>query len=243
MIKIKSKIKRAAGVLAAGVLLATVAQAQLTATVSPGYQFAPGEVPTSSTLNLLGEPSIQIQGTVSGTVGLAAKSVSGDHLMDSVVDGITLDFNSASPRSIEVKAGGISSNQVALGGIQGTNLANNTVTTTNLAVNAVMPTNIFYGPITLSGATPTVDWSTAHVFLETLTANTTFSFANVISGQIITLVLIQGGSGSYTATWPAGIKWRGGVAPTLSTTVGQADIISILRASGNYYGNVSVGFY
>lgn len=95
------------------VTIVTTANAQLTAVVSPGYQFAPGEVPSTATLNQLGQPSIAISGTVTGTVGLGAKTVDGNNLKDSVVDNITTDYNASSPRAIEIKSGGVMSNQLS----------------------------------------------------------------------------------------------------------------------------------
>lgn len=95
------------------VLMPWRAEAQLTASVTPGYTFSPNEVPTTAKLNLLGQPNILISGTVSGTVGLAAKSVNGTHMTDNFVDGTTIDFNGSSPRAIEIKAGGVGATQLA----------------------------------------------------------------------------------------------------------------------------------
>src|SRR5690606_19820512 len=67
--------------------------------------------------------------------------------------------------------------------------------------------------------------TTAGINYLTLTANCTLTFPIAVAGQSFTLVLKQGGSGSYTITWPSSIvKWDGGVAPTLTTTVGAIDI-------------------
>ena len=84
------------------------ALATLTATVSPGYQLSPGETPTYAKLNQLGQPSILISGTVDGTTGLTAGSVYGNLLADSVPDGISLNYNSASPRQLQVRTNGVS---------------------------------------------------------------------------------------------------------------------------------------
>ncbi len=94
-------------------LVPAAALAQLTATVQPGYTFTAGERPTMATLNLLGQPTITIQGTVAGSTGLGAKSVTGDHLTDSVVDGVTLEYNTASPRAMRVKDAGITAAKLA----------------------------------------------------------------------------------------------------------------------------------
>lgn len=41
----------------------------------------------------------------------------------------------------------------------------------------------------------------------------------------LTLYLKQGGSGSYTVSWPAAVDWGTAGAPTLSTTVGHTDVV------------------
>lgn len=71
----------------------------------------------------------------------------------------------------------------------------------------------------------------------TLGANTTISFPSPGVGCFI-LKLIQGGSGSYTVTWPSNLKWPGGSAPTLTTTVGAWDIITIIW-DGTYFSATS----
>jgi hypothetical protein len=56
-------------------------------------------------LNALGTPSIQITGTLGGTnVALGAGTVSGTMLMDSVVDGVTINYNGSSPRGMQIPA-------------------------------------------------------------------------------------------------------------------------------------------
>lgn len=89
-------------IVACGPALAT-----LTATVTPGYQLSTGERPTTSTLNLLAQPSVLISGTVDGSTGLTPGSVYGNYLADSCVDDVTTYFNSSSPRAIAIKKGGV----------------------------------------------------------------------------------------------------------------------------------------
>ena len=96
--------------------------------------------------------------------------------------------------------------------------------------------------VAASGATETIPAPTAAGISDvTLTANCTFTFPTAVVGQSFTLVVRQGGSGSYTITWPASIvKWDGGVAPTLTTTVAAVDIISFVCVDGtNWFGFVS----
>lgn len=88
----------------------------------------------------------------------------------------------------------------------------------------------------------TVNWGNSNNQTRTLTAGVTFTFSDGISGATYKLKLTQGGSGSYTVTWPASVKWAGGSAPTLSTSVGAVDIVTFYFDGTNYYGMAGIGF-
>ncbi|HQV57967.1 MAG TPA: hypothetical protein PKV27_08135, partial [Ilumatobacteraceae bacterium] len=67
----------------------------------------------------------------------------------------------------------------------------------------------------------------SNVFRLVLTENVTFLAPNnPISGQVINLIIKQGGSGSYTVTWPDNFMFPGGTAPSLTSAVGSIDIMS-----------------
>lgn len=78
-------------------------------------------------------------------------------------------------------------------------------------------------------ASQAIDWTTGATQKVTLTANiTSLTFAHWVNGCVYALGLVQGGSGSYTVAFPssgASFKWKGGSAPTLTTTVGHTDWI------------------
>src|SRR5450759_2316424 len=80
--------------------------------------------------------------------------------------------------------------------------------------------------VAASEATQTIPAPTSAGIIDiTLTASCTLTFPTAVASQSFTLILRQGGSGSYTITWPSSIiKWDGGVAPTLTITVGAVDI-------------------
>ena len=65
---------------------------------------------------------------------------------------------------------------------------------------------------------------------------TLLTFSNLPSaGQtaIFTLRLVKDATGTSRAwTWPAPVKWPGGVAPTLTQTTGGRDVISLLTEDG-----------
>lgn len=92
-----------------------------------------------------------------------------------------------------------------------------------------------------AGATETIPApTTAGISYLTLTVACELTFPTAVAGQSFTLVLKQGGSGSYTITWPGTVKWAGGVAPTLTTTVGAIDVLGFICVDGtNWYGFVS----
>lgn len=96
---------------------------------------------------------------------------------------------------------------------------------------------------------PTADWDTAPgcdsgngrlIFLSNgnvrrhvLTANRIMcataingSVGGNVSGTILTLIIVQDGTGSRTITWDSTFKFTGGVAPTLTTTSGATDILT-----------------
>lgn len=86
-----------------------------------------------------------------------------------------------------------------------------------------------------------VDWSAGEVFGKTLAAGANaITFSNVTDGQTISVRLTSNGGGS-TASWPAGVKWPGGVAPTLTTPSGT-DIFTFMRENGVTYGIPSQAF-
>ena len=95
----------------------------------------------------------------------------------------------------------------------------------------------------LSGSiAPSTGTSSIKVF--TLVGNLTITgFSNPISMELqyLEFIITQGGTGSYTITWPSSVKWAGGVAPVLSTAVGAVDrlcLTSYTAAGTVWYGDL-----
>jgi len=86
-----------------------------------------------------------------------------------------------------------------------------------------------------------LDWNNSNVQSVTLGGNRTFTFANPLTGGRYLIVLKQDGTGSRTVTWPT-IKWRGGTAPTLTTTANKTDLITIVYDGTDYFGDSSLNF-
>lgn len=73
-----------------------------------------------------------------------------------------------------------------------------------------------------------------------LTANTTITFSNVVTGQTALVRLLQDGTGSRTVTWNPGtagatILWGGGTAPTLTTTANKTDVFGFYISNASLY--------
>jgi hypothetical protein len=80
-----------------------------------------------------------------------------------------------------------------------------------------------------------INWNTGYVFTQTLSANTTFTFSNQTSGQVIVVRLTNTAS-NYTVTWPT-VRWAAATAPTM--TVGaKSDVYTFIYDGSNTYGSV-----
>lgn len=93
-----------------------------------------------------------------------------------------------------------------------------------------------------SGTSDTIDWTLGPYQKSTLTDNCTYTFTAPPSGSRLVLKLVQDGTGSRVATWPATVKWPGGVTPTLTTTASATDIVSFYFDGTNYYGFIGFNF-
>lgn len=84
-----------------------------------------------------------------------------------------------------------------------------------------------------------IDWAVDRVFEKTLAAATTFTFSNTVTGKQIIVIIKQDAAAAKTVAWPAGIKWSGGVAPTMSVTLSCYAVFAFIKAStGDIIGTV-----
>jgi hypothetical protein len=82
-------------------------------------------------------------------------------------------------------------------------------------------------PITVSTSTLNIDISTSNSFYCLLnTSVTTLNVQNVGNGQSVIIQFRQGGAGSMTV--PLNVfSWEGGVVPSLTTTAGALDVVTL----------------
>ena len=91
-----------------------------------------------------------------------------------------------------------------------------------------------WNSLATSGAI-TIDCNTAAYFYLNIIGNVTSITINNVPALYLfslTIEIRQGGTGSYTIAWPGTVKWEGGVAPTLTTTVGKTDVVTLVTRDG-----------
>ena len=84
----------------------------------------------------------------------------------------------------------------------------------------------------------TQDWALAanQVATLTLSANTIFDApTQMVDGAFYSLIIIQDGTGGWTASWNGVFKWAAATAPTLTTTAAAKDIFVWRSDGANMY--------
>ena len=136
----------------------------------------------------------------------------------------------------------LSSSDVGLGNVNNTSDANKPVSTAtqtalNLKANLESPalkTPIITGTREKLTAMPAnaIDLATGNFFTKTISGSVTFTVTNVPSaGTAASFILELTGAGDATITWFSGVKWAGGVAPTL-TSNGGIDVLGFYSHNG-----------
>jgi hypothetical protein len=102
-------------------------------------------------------------------------------------------------------------------------IANAAAARTNLGAAAADAPTITNG-MTFSGATKSnvqaiaataIDWSLAEFQTKSISTGTTFTFSGITAAKAQVLILDLTISGGAAPTWPAAVKWSGGLTPTL----------------------------
>ena len=85
------------------------------------------------------------------------------------------------------------------------------------SLTGIAATNWITNNVTANSSTTTVNLSLGNVVKFTQSANTTVSFANTGTSNIVTFLRFKdANSTARTLTWPDSIKWNGGSSPTLN---------------------------
>ena len=108
------------------------------------------------------------------------------------------------------------------------------LTASDIADDLITSAKLNYSESTLTDqATVTWDASTQDVCKLTLGGNRTLAAAsNGTTGQFISILVIQDGTGSRTLTWNAVYEFAADTAPTLTTTASKGDVF-VFRYNGS----------
>ena len=85
----------------------------------------------------------------------------------------------------------------------------------------------------------TINYDLGAYFYRTISGTTVFSFTGTNpAGAVQSFILQLTGGGSYTITWPAGIKWANATAPALSTAAQGVDLLGFVynQSLATWYG-------
>jgi hypothetical protein len=189
---------------------------------------------TTSTVNLIIDNQKEVrfrETTANGTnyVGLKAPaSLSAD---------LTYTLPSADGTSgqfLSTNGSGVLS--FASGGVTGVSTSATGTVLTLSDSNILFGKGGYFAEATLTdGATVTWNASTQQVCKLTLGGNRTLSApTNGVTGQFISIAVIQDGTGSRTLTWNSVYEFTGDTAPTLTTTINKADVF-VFRYNGTVW--------
>ena len=108
------------------------------------------------------------------------------------------------------------------------------LTASDIADDLITSAKLNYAESTLTDqATVTWDASTQDVCKLTLGGNRTLAApTNNTTGQFISILVIQDGTGSRTLTWNAVYEFAADTAPTLTTTASKGDVF-VFRYNGS----------
>ena len=104
----------------------------------------------------------------------------------------------------------------------------------DIADDLITSAKLNYSETTLTdGSTITWNAETQDVAKVTLGGNRTLGAASsATTGQFISLLVIQDGTGSRTLTWNAAYEFAADTAPTLTTTASKGDLF-VFRYNGS----------
>lgn len=166
------------------------------------------------------------------------------HLLLPGASGLVLTTDPTQPLGVKWASGAGGGSGTVTSIVAGAGLTGGTITSTGTIALATtgLALDQTQSAITADtdGATITCALNLTNWHTVTLGGNRTLAVSGGVTGQQFTIVLVQDGSGSRTVTWFSGIKWAGGSAPTLTTTINKADIFTFKQTgAGAYYGMIA----
>ncbi|MBC8435876.1 MAG: hypothetical protein H8D84_02700 [Proteobacteria bacterium] len=144
--------------------------------------------------------------------------------------------SSTSIATSDIQADAITNAKIADDAINSEHYTDGSIDTAHVADNQITTAKIGYAEATLTDDS-TISWdaSTSDVAKVTLAGNRALAAAsNGTTGQFVSLLIIQDGTGSRTLTWNAVYEFKDDTAPTLTTTAAKGDLF-VFRYNGSKY--------
>ena len=203
-------------------------------TTATGTVLTLSDTATTSSVNLIIDNDKEIrfrEATANGTnyVSLSAPTTLASDLS------LTLpSTDGTSGQFLSTNGSGVLS--FASGGVTGVSTSATGTVLTLSDSNILFGKGGYFAEATLTdGATVTWNASTQQVCKLTLGGNRTLSApTNGVTGQFISIAVIQDGTGSRTLTWNSVYEFTGDTAPTLTTTINKADVF-VFRYNGTVW--------
>lgn len=138
--------------------------------------------------------------------------------------------------------GKVTNDEITDATITNAKLVNSTITLNGRTVALGDSINLCLGSnTTVNSSTTSLSLASSDIFSLTMNTSTTLTFANPRLGTYI-FRITQDATGGRTITWPANVKWSGGITPTLTTTGGKTDVITLIYDNVNFYGAYMLNF-
>jgi len=93
-----------------------------------------------------------------------------------------------------------------------------------------------------SSTADTIDFGAGQKQKSTMTDDCTYTFTAPDGPCNLVFKLIQGSGFPHDPTWPASVKWPGGIEPTWSEGDGEIDLIGFYYDGTTYHGSAGIGF-
>ncbi len=92
-----------------------------------------------------------------------------------------------------------------------------------------------------SGSAITINWANGDRQKLTISAACTISYSNAIAGQVLSLLIVENGTGNFSITLPTS-KWPNGVAGVFTTTANAINLLNVFYDGTNYLTQLSSGY-
>lgn len=101
--------------------------------------------------------------------------------------------------------------------------------------------NIGFTPASGTSSSGSITWDFGvPILTTTLSENiTSITLSGATTGDKLEIWITQDSTPRTVSGWPGTVKWSsGGTAPTISTTSGSVDIVTLRYDGTNYYGSI-----